>query len=311
MINCSDVSRLAYSEAPQIGILSCLPGDALMEVMDYLPIHDMIALHQSRNKICPIIEKTLYAKTQMTLEFTFNEIFEKNGVKIKKERLLNNFEKIKNLTNNTKEKCDALRNLIFSIFKEINMLLNDECNLDLAFRLLKTYPSEDPFLLPYVISRITDKGAASLMQCYLKPDSLFLKMIAKGLLEINKIKIDFFVLSLNEKCLKAFTAMISSNPFLNSLELNCAYSNPEHVGQIFSSARKNAALNNIKLLQRDPDGRDIRGDELFKKLNQICETHLEGCNRKDQGITTIWTWKKKICNTSQISLCRPHRSCSL
>lgn len=291
VINCNDVSRLAYSEVPQMGLLSCLPEDTLMEMMDYLSIHDMMALHQSCKNICPVVGKILYAKIQTALEFTFNTIFEKNGIKIKKESILDNFERVKTLPNHTKEKCEALRDSVFSIFKEINVAFDDECNLNFAFRLLKSYPSEDPFLFPYVISRITDKGAASLMDCYLQSDSLFFKMIAKRLLEINKLKIDFVVLNLNEKCLKTFTEMISLNSFLHTLELSCEFSNLGNLDQIFSSARKNNALNNITFSQSDSDGCDIRTVE---KLNKICEIHLEGFNRidEDEGRTITWAWKK-------------------
>lgn len=308
MINCSAISNLSFNQVSQadMGILSCLPNDVLTVMMDYLPIHDVMALHQSRKNVCSIVEKTLYAKIQTTLELTVNKLFANKEVNrgLDKECILNNFERIKDLTANTKEKCEALREHIFSILKEYDskrLYKIDNNDLTAVCRQMQDHSPRnpllsDPLLLSYVISRLAG-NEVGLMDCYFKGIAHCLNMIAKGVLKINSLSVVSIQGHFDEKFLKLLTKVISSNPFLQTFKVDYGHlCNLKQTNLILSSARKNSELKHITLKQNNFYSKDISKDKYYKptyrKLHLMCETYLEGNNFEDKKSIKTWTWNK-------------------
>lgn len=100
-----------------LGILSCLPIEILQEMMEHLPILDIRMLNLTGRNIHPIVDTTIQTKTQKYLEFLTSDLLrpEQNIVSdFKKEHY--DHEKIKIFSNNSKDKCQALRAAIRDLF---------------------------------------------------------------------------------------------------------------------------------------------------------------------------------------------------
>lgn len=279
--------------ATDMGTLSCLPADVLVEMMSYLPIHDVMSLHQTGKKVYSIIETTLYSKTQIALESFAKELLEDEHVNANLKKMgvheLHNLKKGESVPNNTKEKCQALRENICSFFKS-----ND---LNSLFSVMSAHHSDDPFLFPYMISNLSNKFISFVEYDGVNSKAciLFFNMISKELLETGQLDLIVLHKDLDDRCLRAFTKAISSSLFLHDLHLRLTSCNLEHMDLILSSARKNDSINKITLIEIDTfwNDDDIEaGNKHFDKLYQICATHLQGNHFEDKGNSKDWVWKK-------------------
>lgn len=198
-----------YYGNPQIylGILSCLPTEILMELINYLPIPDVFAFTLIGRNIHPIIEKNLYERTQKYLEILECDLLKQDSVK---EELLESYneyplfsEKVKNASDSSKEKCQALRESISSLFFSINHALT-----------LSPYQSEDPLLLPHLFKVLTDD-----FKTFIKFDkenmanfSLFFKMLERGHVITRHLHLDICDV-VDEKSLMCVTSALCNDKY--------------------------------------------------------------------------------------------------
>ncbi len=238
-----------------MGYLAWLPNELINEVINYFPISDMNALHQTGKNLNPVIATALFSKTQKDLEQLECKLLEITDLRIHSNSTnYDNYKFFKSETekwtkNGSKERCIALRNCVCRIFWDMN--LNE------IFRIMDLHPSEDPLLLSQII-----KSHSTFVQ-YIKINKtndinliLFLKMLGGN--QLRRVKVlNLCIDPLDDTIVTLFANTIRKNNSLTDLHFEYPLSYPKYLKEPIESIMENEKIVCAKFKAIGEQGWDV------------------------------------------------------
>lgn len=226
-MNLSD--SLSYSMRQVLGTsaavgddhIAALPRDILKVVMSILPIHDVWSLESTSLKNIKRIKEANLERTQKNLENILSDLVEKVTVgSLKWIRLPREYDalnkKVKIAPNISTEKCRALRDVICSIFNEINWGTFLELMDSHIFY-------EDKHLPIQVIKKNFERGEISIRSridlSSHKTTILIFKMLKENLLKSTYLELITYNTFLNNKSFILLKEAIEKSRTLKTLSL--------------------------------------------------------------------------------------------
>lgn len=228
------------SQTPtDMGYFAWLPPELVNEIINYFPISDINALHQTGKNLNSVVATALFAKTQKDLEQLEAKLFEITDLRIHSNSMNNRYytlpknELKKTTKNGSEERCIALRNCVCRIFWDMN--LNE------IFRIMDLHSSEDPLLLSQII-----KSHSSHVQ-YIKINKtndknliLFLKMLGGNQLRVKVLNL--CVNPLDDTIVTLFADAIRKNKSLTDLHFEYPLSYPRYLKEPIESIKESEQI---------------------------------------------------------------------
>lgn len=282
-----------------------LPNDILNVVMSILPIQDVWSLELTSKKIQPRVELLNLARTQKNLENIIHNLLEKltkgkftwHGVSKEYHAL---YETIDIFPNNSKEKCQQLRDLICSLCNRTYWVT--------FIDLMEPYPFfEDKFLPVQAIEKNFISGQNSINRNGLIDDKimlLILKMLKENRLYATFLSLRNLKISPNSKALELLRGAIEKNHLLNILSLKIERWEPSDLQAIVEVVKNNKRIKKVYIAETQMDKycdvdmtnlrRWLQEDQLkhYDELYQIFSNEL-GSSGPFQRQTDMFYWERK------------------
>lgn len=247
------ISQTPSHTPTDMGYFAWLPPELVNEIINYFPISDINALHQTGKNLNPVVAAALFSKTQKDLEQLEAKLFEITDLRIHSNSMNNRYytlpkNELKKLKNGSEERCIALRNCVCRIFWDMN--LNE------IFRIMDLHPSEDPILLSQII-----KSHSTFVQ-YIKINKpndknliLFLKMLGGNQLRVKVLNL--CVNPLDDTIVTSFADAIRKNKSLTDLHFEYPLSYPKYLKEPIESIQENEQIVCAKFKAIGEQGWDV------------------------------------------------------
>lgn len=245
-----------------LGILSCLPIEILQEMMDYLSIMDTRMLNLTGRNLHSIIETTIQAKTQRYLELLVCDLLkdDQNFICSSKKTKFNH-EKAKSFSDNTEQRCQALRESITGLFSK--GFLEDIQSLSPCL-------VEDPLLVPYM-SKALIKNTNRIFLTYNNKNEK-ISLLFFHILDIRQTIENYYICfedNLEVFFLESFINFIANQSIVN-LQIIFKKSDLEALNSIVKSIKNNKGIKSVQIAASE-----YWNEKDLSEFHQICSNFTE------------------------------------